>query len=149
MTEGEEIEVPMFVWKGATAPDWLTTFGSASCIAVAVADDAAKRAWLLHDPSLSQSIAPLEEMLREAMGGAPDGEGLSIWMLGATQTNKDAAADVKDASAAIRAALDRLAPKAARQDLLGQEAAYVEVKLDAASGWQLRAAPSEPEDDEA
>jgi hypothetical protein len=70
------------VWRQATRDDQLTTEGVASCVAVAVADDAAGKAWLMDGPTFGQNSADLHAMLGEAVVHTSPRE-VKIWAFGA------------------------------------------------------------------
>jgi hypothetical protein len=72
-------------WKSTTPPDWLVTEGAASCIAVAIACDASKQAWLVHAPNYDHDdgmLRKLREMLCDAAAVGPRGNGLRVWVTG-------------------------------------------------------------------
>lgn len=108
-----QIEVDMDgVWETAEAPDWLTTLGVDSCIAVAIAHDASGQAWLIHSPAFGQSdISSLRAMLKDAVASHPAGVELRIWTCGAL-SDDDCEPEVTRAQAAVKHVVEQLAPAA-------------------------------------
>jgi hypothetical protein len=110
---GEEVVVDMDGhWGRATAPEWLSTTGVSTCIAVAVSDDACQLAWLVHSPSFGHDIKPLEEMLFEATVNRPLGLGLKVCVFGGAAADADCEAEAAMARRAVEDALARIAPSA-------------------------------------
>lgn len=107
----DEIEVDMDgEWRAAIAPDWLTTYGVSTCIAIGVADVIAKKAWLIHSPVFGHNSENLEEMLRDCVATRSAGCGLRVWVLGGDSVvSRD---EAKLAREAVIAAVEEVAPKA-------------------------------------
>jgi hypothetical protein len=109
----EEIQVGMDgEWRSATPPDWLTTEGVASCIAVAVSSDYLQRAWLIHAHSFGHDSASLEAMLSDAASYHPWGVGLNAVILGGTPADANCESEAALAQAEVVRLIDSLVPKA-------------------------------------
>ena len=139
MSEGEHIEVEPDTYGTATAPDWLSTTGTDSCIAVGIADDASRRAWLCHDSSIAEDGSTLQKMLDEAV--SPGGNSLQIWILGG-KMRAGSEESVRLASLAAIALVRAAAPHANITNRLGVGQGDI-VLIFEAGCWKLYEEPDE------
>ncbi len=97
-----EIQVGMDgEWKSARSPDWLTTLGVSTCIAVAIANDDSKKAWLIHSPTFGHDASQLEEMLADATKQDPNGVTLKVWVFGGTAADLDCEEETRTARGTV------------------------------------------------
>ena len=109
----EEVSVDMDgQWHSATAPNWLTTLGVSTCIAVAIADNENQMAWLIHSPTFGHETKPLELMFAEAASKRPSGAGLNIWVFGGVAADADCEDEAILAQEAVESLVSRSLPEA-------------------------------------
>jgi hypothetical protein len=111
----EEIEVDMDgVWRAAQPPNWLTTYGVSTCIAVAVTCEQPKQAWLIHSPVFGHDPSSLENMLGDAIELAGSAQKLRVWACGGSPADGSAGAchEAKTAREVVVATITREIPPA-------------------------------------
>lgn len=124
-------------WKWADDPDWLTTAGVASCIAVGVGHDASARGWLIHAPFFGHNPSEFEAMVQDALAQASNAGGLKVWACGAipADDSEGCRIEAERAKTAVIEVIGRLLPMCSPTYLWG-EGGFVEL-IFANGGWDF------------
>lgn len=85
----------------AEAPDRIGSSGMGPCIAAAVLNHTAGKAWVCHESGWSVNSALLDEMLDEARAASHQTDEITLWLIGGC-INDDQEADVVEMTRADR-----------------------------------------------
>lgn len=117
----ENIEVDMTGdWESVKSPVSLTTIGIYGCISVAVTNDKAGKAWLIHSPEFSQNTDALSNMLVDADSTCPNGADLKVWEFGGKIPDDESSSDVERARHEVLCEIGARLPSAEHNNSLGQ-----------------------------
>lgn len=91
----DEIDVPMYAWAVAAAPRRIGTTGLGPCIGIAILNDTAGSAWVLHSPNMRHAEGDLRAFLENVAHGQQVGDLVRAVLVGGDDNDPDASSEVR------------------------------------------------------